>query len=180
MNKNQENTIFLAKNGQKVILREAVPKDADSIIMAVEHIIRTGTYIQKEKPRSLEEEKRFIEEMNDKNNMYIVVELEKEIVGIARVIRGELDMKRHTGLFRTWLIDQVQGQGIGSEIMTYTLAWCRLNSLHKLCLTVFASNGLAQKLYERYGFIIEGIQKEQVKIGNRYDDEIFMAYFFDI
>lgn len=87
-------------------------------------------------------------------------------------------MKRHTGLFRTWLVQSAQGNGIGSELMNYTMKWCRIHQLHKLCLTVFASNGLAHKLYERYGFIQEGVQKEQVKINGLFDNEIFMAYFF--
>lgn len=170
---------IIAKNGEEFYLRKAIEKDAPQIIDAVKKIIDSGTYIQKEKPRTIVEEQHFIKDMHRANNMYIVVEKEKEIVGLARMIRGELEMKSHTGLFRTWLIDRVQGKGIGSEMMNYTLEWCRVNGLHKLCLTVFASNGLAQKLYERYGFITEGIQKEQVKIGDKYDDEIFMAYFFN-
>ncbi|WP_439116617.1 GNAT family N-acetyltransferase [Metabacillus litoralis] len=179
INERTEYKIISSKNGEEFCLRKAMEKDAPQIIVAAKKIIDSGTYIQKEKPRSIEEEQHFIKEMHRANNMYIVVEKEKEIVGIARIIRGELEMKSHTGLFRTWLIDRVQGKGIGSEIMTYTLNWCRVNGLHKLCLTVFSSNGLAQKLYERYGFVTEGIQKEQVKIGNKYDDEIFMAYFLN-
>ncbi|KKI88723.1 GNAT family acetyltransferase [Bacillus sp. SA1-12] len=170
--------IFKAKNGKEVLLRPVKITDAANIVNAVENILEAGTYIQKESPHTIEEEKEFIIEMNQLDNMYVAVELENKVVGIARVIRGELEMKRHTGLFRTWLIDTAQGNGIGSQIMSYTLEWCRLHHLHKLCLTVFASNGLAQKLYERYGFIQEGIQKEQIKINGQFDDEIYMAYFF--
>lgn len=166
------------KNGKVVYLRPATTDDAVQIVQAVEKIIQTGAYIQKESARTVDEEKAFINEMKKLDNMYVTVEMENEIVGIARVIRGELEMKRHTGLFRTWLIDSAQGNGIGSHIMSYTLDWCRMHNLHKLCLTVFASNDLAIKLYERYGFIHEGTQKEQVKINGKYDDEIFMAYFF--
>ncbi|MDI5787956.1 GNAT family N-acetyltransferase [Bacillus licheniformis] len=75
-------------------------------------------------------------------------------------------MKRHTGLFRTWLHSKAQGLGIGREIMSYTLKWCRLHRLHKLCLTVFR-NEAALSLYKKSGFIVEGVQKEQVcRTGN--------------
>jgi RimJ/RimL family protein N-acetyltransferase len=160
------------------VLRPARTDDAAQIVKAVENILKIGSYIQKESARTVNEEKEFINEMKKLDNMYVTVEIENKIVGIARVIRGELEMKRHTGLFRTWLIKSAQGNGIGSQIMDYTLDWCRTHELHKLCLTVFASNDLAVKLYERYGFIQEGTQKEQVKVDGRYDDEIFMAYFF--
>lgn len=167
----------IAKNGTNAVLRPATVDDAVQIVHAAEKIIKAGVYIQKEKARTIEEEKNFIKELEQRNNMYIVIEIEKEVVGIARVIRGELEMKSHTGTFRTWLIDSAQGIGIGGHIMNYTLEWCRIHHLHKLCLTVFASNRLAQKLYEGYGFIYEGTQKQQIKINGRYDDEIFMAYF---
>lgn len=169
---------FTAKNGEKVLLRPVLKEDAEQIINAVEQIINSGAYIQKESPRSVKEEENFIKRMKELDNMYIAAVINDKIVGIARVIRGELEMKRHTGLFRTWLVNSAQGRGIGSKMMTYTMKWCQIHQLHKLCLTVFASNDSAHKLYERYGFIQEGVQKEQVKINGNYDDEIFMAYFF--
>ncbi|OAS86064.1 MULTISPECIES: GNAT family N-acetyltransferase [Metabacillus] len=178
MTENQQIKEFIAKNGDAVVLRPARTDDAAQIVKAVENILKIGSYIQKESARTVNEEKEFINEMKKLDNMYVTVEIENKIVGIARIIRGELEMKRHTGLFRTWLIKSAQGNGIGSQIMDYTLYWCRTHELHKLCLTVFASNDLAVKLYERYGFIQEGTQKEQVKVDGRYDDEIFMAYFF--
>ena len=117
--------------------------------------------------------------MMKKDNMYAAVEIDGTVYGIARVIRGELKMKRHTGLFRTWLHSKAQGLGIGREIMSYTLKWCRLHRLHKLCLTVFSENEAALSLYKKSGFIVEGVQKEQVLSDGKYEDEVLMAYFFN-
>ncbi|ARK29446.1 GNAT family N-acetyltransferase [Halalkalibacter krulwichiae] len=175
---NELSKVFTAKDSSTVILRPVQKQDASQIIEAVASIIKEGASIQKERPRTLEEEQTFIQEMLRDENMYIVVELNGVVKGIARVIRGELEMKRHTGLFRTWLHEDAQGKGIGRQIMDYTLQWCKRARLHKLCLTVFASNEVAKHLYEKAGFVVEGIQKEQVIINSHYDDEIFMAYFF--
>ncbi|KEZ50657.1 GNAT family N-acetyltransferase [Metabacillus indicus] len=173
-----DKTVFTAKNGEQITLRPVREEDAADIIESVQSIIDSGTYIQKESPRSLQEEKAFIKELKEKDNFYLGVEMQGKVVGIARVLRGELLMKRHTGLFRTWLTDSAQGLGIGKEVMSATLDWCRKNNLHKLCLTVFASNEVAVKLYEKYGFAIEGVQREQAILNGKYDDEIHMAYFF--
>ncbi|MCL7747130.1 GNAT family N-acetyltransferase [Halalkalibacter alkaliphilus] len=170
---------FTAKDHSKIILRPAQKQDAKEIIYSVSSIIEQGTYIQKERVRTVEEEEAFIEEMKESGNMYIVVEVNGAVRGIARVIRGELEMKRHTGLFRTWLHEDAQGKGIGKKVMEYTLAWCNREYLHKLCLTVFASNKVAISLYEKAGFVTEGIQKEQAYLNGAYDDELFMAYFFN-
>ncbi|MED1741007.1 GNAT family protein [Bacillus swezeyi] len=166
------------KDGGEAVIRPVRQDDAADIIEAVKDVIETGVYIQKERPRTFEEEQAFIQEMREKDNMYAAVEIDGKVYGIARVIRGELQMKKHTGLFRTWLHRRAQGLGIGKEIMSYTLNWCRLHQLHKLCLTVFSSNEAALSLYKKNGFIIEGIQKEQVLSNGVFEDEVLMACFF--
>ncbi|MCA1030445.1 GNAT family N-acetyltransferase [Bacillus timonensis] len=169
---------FNAKNGSLVTIRPAQPEDASGIVNAAECVLRTGKYIQKEAPRTIQEEREFIKKMHEDGNMYTAVELDNKVVGIARVIRGDLAMKKHTGVFRTWLIEEAQGLGIGSNILKFTLKWCEINRLNKLWLTVFSSNQIASTLYQKKGFVIEGVQKDQLKINGKYEDEIFMAYFF--
>ncbi|WP_241657837.1 GNAT family N-acetyltransferase [Anaerobacillus alkaliphilus] len=135
------------------------------------------TAIQKEVVRTPQEEQAFISEMKEKDNMYTVIQVENRVVGISRLIRGELEMKQHVALFRTWLASEAQGKGIGSKIMEYTLSWAEIHKLHKVVLTVFSGNMVATKLYQKYGFTIEGIQKEQVMLNGEYQDEIYMGYF---
>jgi RimJ/RimL family protein N-acetyltransferase len=169
---------FEAKNGETIILRPVDEKDAQDIIKHVETIVKAGRYLQKEEPRSLEEEIKFILETRLKGNMYTAVERKGKVVGIARVLKGELEMKKHTGIFRTWIHPESQGLGIGKQVMNYTLRWGRTNNLHKLWLTVFSGNEKAVMVYEKAGFIIEGRQKNQAIIDDKFEDEIFMAYFF--
>lgn len=170
---------FKGKDGTQVLLRPVQLSDAEDIIKYAKQIIVKGEYIQKEHERSLDEEKDFIREMQTKGNMYMGVQIDGEVVGIARVIKDDLRMKMHTGVFRTWLSDSAQGKGIGKKMIEYTLEWCRLNELKKLWLTVFSSNKIAHHIYTKYGFITEGVQKDQLFINGEYMDEIFMAYFFD-
>ncbi|KHF41783.1 GNAT family N-acetyltransferase [Halalkalibacter okhensis] len=179
LTQHQASETFTAKDQSKIILRPAQKHDAKDIIYSVTSIINQGTYIQKERVRTIQEEEAFIKEMKEAGNMYIVIEVNGAARGIARVLRGELQMKHHTGLFRTWLHEEAQGKGIGKKVMEYTLAWCKREQLHKLCLTVFSSNKVATHLYEKAGFVIEGIQKEQAYLNGTYDDEIWMAYFFN-
>lgn len=170
---------FAANDQTEVTLRPVEKSDAGAIIASAAGIVSQGTYLQKERVHTLAEEEAFIEQIDRKDNMYIVVEIAGTVQGVARVLRGELAMKRHTGLYRMWLDDSVQGKGIGKKVLEYTLVWCRQHRLHKLCLTVFSTNQIARRLYEKFGFITEGVQKEQVWLGEQFADEIFMAYFFD-
>src|SRR6478735_2007739 len=116
---------FKAKDGREVTIRPAQASDAEHITTAVREIIEAGEFIQKDEPRTVQEEQDFIASVEKNNHMYVVAEVVGEVLGIARVLRGEIKMKRHTGLFRTWLISKAQGMGIGKQFMNYTLNWCK-------------------------------------------------------
>ncbi|MET3728599.1 RimJ/RimL family protein N-acetyltransferase [Fictibacillus halophilus] len=176
---NGDKFFFTAKNGEEIILRPVEEKDAADITQHIEAIVKAGRYLQKEELHSVSEEIEFIHEVKRKGNLYTAVERNGKVVGIARVLKGELQMKKHTGVFRTWIHPEAQGLGIGKELLAHTLRWGENNNLHKIWLTVFSGNEKAVKVYEKAGFIIEGKQRDQVIIEGEYEDEYFMAYFFN-
>ncbi len=167
---------FVTKDGINAVIRPVTTLDASQLTEKVKDIIKEGL-IQKEKPRTVDEELEYIKMMKENNNMYICVEINGEVMGIARLVRGELEMKKHVALFRTWLTPNAQGKGIGKAIMEYTKEWAVKNDVEKICLTVFARNEIAYNLYKKYGFVHEGTQKRQVFFNGEYDDEVHMAYF---
>jgi RimJ/RimL family protein N-acetyltransferase len=169
---------FQAKDGSSIILRPVKKEDATSVVEAVQSIVSAGNFIQKENVRTIKQEEELITEMQTRKNLYTAILRNERIVGIVRVVRGDLDMKKHTGVFRTWLINEAQGLGIGHAIMKHTLAWGNESGLHKIWLTVFKSNEGAYHLYKKYGFVEEGVQKGQLCIDGVLDDEIYMGYFF--
>lgn len=64
-----------------------------------------------------------------------------------------------------------RGQGIGTEAMRLVLryAFHELN-LYRICLTVFSYNEAAVRLYEKLGFVREGVHREHLlRGGQRYD-----------
>lgn len=168
---------FTAKNGENITLRPVVIEDAEQIIQAVKEIVEAGAFLQKERPRTLEEEVAFIQECKERENMYTAIVKQDKVIGIARILKGELQMKQHIGLFRTWINSEGQGLGIGKEVMEYSISWAKNHGLYKICLTVFSENQIAIKLYEKAGFIVEGVQKGQVIIKGKMQDEWHMAFF---
>lgn len=171
----QERMPYTAKDGSAIVLRPAELEDAEHILRASQEIIASGRFIQKEEPLSLAEVKQFIHMVHRQGHMYTAVEVDGEVLGIARLLRGELKMKQHTAMFRTWLHEKAQGKGIGNKIMEYTIGWAAAHGLHKIWLTVFSANTAAYKLYQKYGFVVEGTQKEQALIDGSFQDEIFMG-----
>jgi putative acetyltransferase len=60
--------------------------------------------------------------------------------------------------------------------MQGALDWAKAaGALRRIELYVFASNAPAIRLYERFGFTIEGRRKEAVRMGDILIDDLLMA-----
>ena len=56
-------------------------------------------------------------------------------------------------------------------------AWAVSQEITRLELTVRKENKAAVHLYEKSGFVIEGLRKNSMRVGGVYADEYYMAKF---
>jgi ribosomal protein S18 acetylase RimI-like enzyme len=68
-----------------------------------------------------------------------------------------------------------RGRGIGSRLLEAALRNADEIGLERVDLEVFATNAGAIKLYERHGFVQEGMRRRVRKIDGRYDDNVLMC-----
>lgn len=72
--------------------------------------------------------------------------------------------------------EKYRGQGLGKEAL-YLMCkhgFEKLN-LHKIYLTCISHNTGAIKAYEKFGFVHEGLRREQIRQNGEYYDEIMMG-----
>ena len=67
--------------------------------------------------------------------------------------------------------------GVGSEMVAAAQRWVRERGLRKLSLGVFPDNERAVAVYEKRGFVREGVRRQQYRSGDTYRDEVLMAWF---
>jgi ribosomal protein S18 acetylase RimI-like enzyme len=69
-----------------------------------------------------------------------------------------------------------EGRGAGRALMEALMDLARQHGGRRMTLRVFASNERAQRLYERLGFEVEGVLRDEFMIGQQeFVDDIFMA-----
>ena len=84
--------------------------------------------------------------------------------------------RRHTGGLGIMVRTDCQGQGIGTALLEAVLDladnWLML---HRVELEVYADNGDAIRLYQRFGFETEGRKREPAVKAGDYVDMLVMA-----
>jgi len=66
-----------------------------------------------------------------------------------------------------------RGKGYGSEAIDWTLDWAfKFAGFHRVTLETHGFNDRAQRLYERLGFVKEGVQREALWFDGRWYDVI--------
>jgi RimJ/RimL family protein N-acetyltransferase len=100
---------------------------------------------------------------------------EANVVGWCDVLPKPQPAFRHTGVLGMGVVAAWRGRGIGSRLLQVALqaAWQR--EMTRLELTVRVDNERARRLYERFGFKVEGRCRRHMLMNGRYEDGYLMA-----
>jgi ribosomal protein S18 acetylase RimI-like enzyme len=72
-----------------------------------------------------------------------------------------------------------QGRGVGQALLEAAVEEARRRGARKLSLRVLGSNTTARRLYERCGFVVEGVLAEEFLLDGQYVDDVLMARRLD-
>ena len=73
------------------------------------------------------------------------------------------------------IVPDYRGRGLGLRLINAALAEARRIGIVRIELSVHSDNARATSLYEKVGFVTEGVQRDAVKIDGQYLDTIMMA-----
>ena len=84
--------------------------------------------------------------------------------------------RRHAGQIGMAVRDDFQGQGIGTALMQAAIDMAdNWLNLRRLELEVYTDNAAAVRLYQKFGFVIEGTGKQFGYRAGQYADVYLMA-----
>ena len=100
-----------------------------------------------------------------------------DVVGWCDISPMKCEGFTHCGTLGMGVREDFRRLGIGTRLLEQTIREAREMGLERIELEVFASNTAAIKLYEKAGFVVEGVKKNRRKLDGEYDDLVGMALF---
>lgn len=107
----------------------------------------------------------------------LVAEIDGAVVGYV-AIRQAVALASHAHVLEIsgLAVDPAhQGAGVGRRLVEAALADARARGARKVSLRVLASNAGARRLYERCGFVVEGVLRDEFRLDGRFVDDVLMA-----
>ena len=158
-------------------IRRATPADADAL-----HAIFTSPGVV---PNTLQRPFKSRAETRQRiattpENIHALVALSPvgEVIGNAGLILATRQRLRHSASLFLMVRDDWQGKGVGSQLMKAVLDladnWLGLKRIE---LGVMPDNHHAQALYEKYGFVREGMARRDALQYSRHVDTLLMARY---
>ena len=127
----------------------------------------------------LAETRQFVLDMIAQGNPHVVAVAEGGVVGWCDIRRHFFPSHRHRGSLGMGIIPAYRGSGLGKRLMLAALEQARVAEFIRIELSVHASNQRAIALYEKVGFLKEGVQRRGVCIDDRFIDTVNMALLLD-
>jgi ribosomal protein S18 acetylase RimI-like enzyme len=113
--------------------------------------------------------------MNGGGVQQLAVTADDQVVGWCDIIRNGREGFRHAGYLGMGLLPAYRGQGLGRRLAQAAIDAAIAAGMDRIELDVLASNARGLALYQRLGFVTEGVQLRARVLDGRVDDNICMA-----
>lgn len=155
---------------------ETADEHIESLNRCIGVVARERRYIALRDAPPVEASRAFVQSVRDGDGAHFVaVGATGEVVGWCDVVRFTHEGFRHCGRLGMGLTPDVRGRGVGRRLAETTIAAALQRGVERIELEVFAHNTRAIRLYERLGFVHEGVRRRARKLDDAYEDMFLMA-----
>ena len=147
----------------------------DSFHRALDTVARERRYLTFLEAPPLDSTRAFVRDMIANGHTQFVAVADGAVVGWCDIRRHSQPVHAHGGALGMGILPAFRGKGLGERLIRTTIKDAQAKGLVRIELNVHADNARAIRLYDRVGFVREGIGKDFVCIDGRYIDVISMA-----
>jgi len=164
-------------NAGPFAVREARMEDLEGYHACVASVAAERKHIGKVKAPPLEDSRKWMRSVIEAGYPFFVVTDGQAVVGWCDVGRRDAEGFRHAAELGMGLLAGARRRGLGSQLLERAIDSSRRCGVEKLELQVYASNVAARRLYESFGFMVEGTRVRARKLDGKYDDVVLMGLF---
>ena len=141
----------------------------------LDHETKYMLYELGERIKNLAELESVIRDTAEGKDFLLAAEADEGLVGYISAQRGRMNRIAHSAYIVVGILKDYRGRGIGTEFFRRLDIWAERERVTRLELTVICENSVAQRLYAKSGFEIEGVKRKSVCVDGKYLDEYYMA-----
>ena len=136
----------------------------------------TWTAVTSPAPPPPEPDWSFLDEKVELRDVLVAV-LDGAVAGYVRLGRATpLRASDHVVMITGLAVDPAfQRRGVGSALLAGAVDEARARGARRLTLRVLGHNESARRLYERCGFVVEGVLRGEFHLDGEYVDDLLMA-----
>jgi RimJ/RimL family protein N-acetyltransferase len=146
---------------------------------AVDTVARERAYLSMIEAPPEADVKKYVRDNIAKGEPHFVAIARDKVVGWCDIARKPRPTLQHSGVLGMGVIVEYRGQGLGRALMDATLKAAKERGFTRIELTVRVDNERARRLYERFGFVTEGLCRRHMRVDGEYKDSWLMALLYD-
>ena len=151
------------------------PEHIESFHRALDIVARERKYLALLEAPPLPQTREFVMDFIQKGGLQFVALADGEVVGWCDIQRHGFPSRAHRGTLGMGVVPAYRGRGIGLRLIRATLAQAQVAHFVRVELDVHADNARAIALYDKAGFVREGVARDAVFVDGEYRDAINMA-----
>ncbi|MDM9644383.1 GNAT family protein [Rhizobium sp. S163] len=159
----------------ETVIEPIAERHIESFHQALDTVARERRYLTFLEAPPLESTRDFVRDMIANGHSQFVAVSDGSVIGWCDIRRHSQPVHAHGGSLGMGLVPAFRGQGLGERLIRLTVDDALAKGLLRIELSVHADNVRAIRLYERVGFVREGVGRHAVCIDGRFLDVIQMA-----
>lgn len=163
----------------QLVIRTAAMGDAEGILNIQKEVVEEGDFLlmdSVEFNKTIADQKQWIQRiLQNKREILLIADVADKMAGWLVFQSPNRVRLNHTGSIGMMVKKEFRNRQVGRKLLETLLVWAEQHKeIEKICLGVLSSNDRAIHLYRSLGFLEEGRKVNEVKIGDRYVDDILM------
>jgi ribosomal protein S18 acetylase RimI-like enzyme len=114
---------------------------------------------------------------NQRGLWLLAINAANQVVGEVDITVNKLSRVRHNGRLSIGVLPPYQRLGLGSALMNEAILWAKAQGLLRIELFLFENNQAARHLYDRFGFVVEGVRRNFFRNATGFENDLLMAKY---